>query len=398
MIKKLLPILGITFVDILGFSMLIPVMPYFVTHFGAKPVVVGLLFSTFSFCQLVAGPVWGNISDRIGRKGVLIISQIGATIGWAMLAVVPNIWYVFLARIIEGASGGNISVTQAYVADLVAPKERARAFSYISATFAAGMVFGPLMGGVLFAKFGFSAPFLCAAALQAITLLLTVILLPESRAKDEEGVIGFSEIVKTFRNRDISPVLWQKAALSLALYGWFSVIALYLAAQLRFSLPQTDYFFSIFAVLNVLGNVVFVGRTSDKLGDRVMTTAGIALLVGAFALVPFVHTIWLMVLVMILFSIGMAFSNTGISALISNSTDERRQGTVLGVASSLDSVAGIISPPVSTGLLGKFGSPWAAAESLFFAVVALLLGLRVREKAPHAHASQHAAVPADTVA
>jgi DHA1 family tetracycline resistance protein-like MFS transporter len=371
------PIIGITFVDILGFSMLIPVLPYFVTHFGAAPVVVGVLMSTFSFCQLVSGPIWGNASDRIGRKGVLIISQIGATIGWAMLAFVPNIWYVFLARIIEGTSGGNISVTQAYVADLVEPKDRARAFSYIGATFASGMMFGPLMGGLLFARYGFSAPFLAAAGLQLVTLLLTIVLLPESLSKNKgEKVVGFGEIVATFKNTSIAPILWQKLALSLGLYGWFSVIALFLAAQLKFTLPETDYLYSGFAVLNVLANVGGVGRASDRIGNRAMTTVGISLLIAAFALVAFVHALWMMVIVMVLFSIGMAFANNGISALISNAADARRQGTVLGVASSLDSVAGIISPPISTGLLDKFGSPWAAAASLLFAVAAFALGGR----------------------
>src|SRR5580693_1070908 len=113
MIRKLVPILGITFIDIIGFSMLIPILPYFVTHFGVS-VVVGLIFATFSFCQLISGPIWGNVSDRIGRKSVLIISQIGATIGWAMLAFSPNILWVFIARIVEGISGGNIGITQAY--------------------------------------------------------------------------------------------------------------------------------------------------------------------------------------------------------------------------------------------------------------------------------------------
>src|ERR1700744_1805976 len=112
MIRKLLPILGITFIDILGFSMLIPMLPYFVTHFGASAVVVGLLFAAFSACQLVAAPLWGRVSDIIGRKMVLIVSQVGATIGWAMLAFAPAIGWVFVARIIEGISGGNISVTQ----------------------------------------------------------------------------------------------------------------------------------------------------------------------------------------------------------------------------------------------------------------------------------------------
>src|SRR5487761_2373503 len=181
MIRKLAPILGITFIDIIGFSMMIPMLPYFITHFGASPIVVGILLSIFSLCQLIAGPVWGHLSDRFGRKIILIISQVGATIGWAMLAFAPTIGWVFVARIIEGVSGGNIGITQAYVADLVEPKERSKAFGYIGATFGAGMVFGPVGGGLLYAKFGFATPFLVAAALQFLTLGLTIFLLPESR-------------------------------------------------------------------------------------------------------------------------------------------------------------------------------------------------------------------------
>src|SRR5471032_19860 len=157
-------------------------MPYFAQRFGAAPVVIGLLFSVFALCQLIAGPFWGNMSDRIGRKRVLIVSQIGATIGWTMLAFAPTIGIVFLARIIEGFSGGNISVTQAYVSDLVEPEKRGRAFSYIGAAFSSGLVFGPLAGGYLVAKYGFSTPFLLAAALQVVTLIVTIFVLPESRS------------------------------------------------------------------------------------------------------------------------------------------------------------------------------------------------------------------------
>src|SRR5581483_2684247 len=246
MIRKLLPILGITFIDIVGFSMLIPIVPYFVTHFGASPFVVGILFAVFSFCGLVAGPLWGNASDRIGRKTVLIISQIGATVGWAMMAFAPNLFWVFIARIIEGASGGNIGITQAYVADLVEPKDRARAFGLIGAMFGAGMVFGPFGGGLLFSRFGFGAPFLAAAGLQFLTLVLTITLLPESRSEraEDEQPVGLHEIVETFKQLRLRPLLLQKLALSLGLYGWFGVIALYLKGQLGFTLVQTTLYFS----------------------------------------------------------------------------------------------------------------------------------------------------------
>ncbi|MBV8637663.1 MAG: MFS transporter, partial [Candidatus Eremiobacteraeota bacterium] len=306
MIRKLAPILGITFIDIVGFSMLLPILPYFVTHFGMSPIVVGILLSTFSLCGLISGPIWGNVSDRIGRKTVLIVSQIGATIGWAMLAFAPNIFWVFVARIIEGVSGGNIGITQAYVADLVEPKQRARAFGLISATFAAGMVFGPAGGGLLFSKFGFAAPFLAASALQFVTLVLTVLLLPESRTKAEIAGdhVGMREIFATLTNARLSPLLLQKLALSLALYGWYSSIALYLAGQLHFGVVQTTQYFSLFAIVNVVINGVGVGKASNRLGDRVMSSLGLVLLVSGFALAPFVHNVYTLTAVMILFATG----------------------------------------------------------------------------------------------
>ena len=378
MIRKLLPILGITFIDIIGFSMLLPILPYFVTHFGMSPAVVGILMATFSFCQLVSGPLWGNVSDRVGRKRVLIISQIGATIGWAMLAFAPTILWVFIARVIEGVSGGNIGITQAYVADLVEPKDRSRAFGLISATFAAGMVFGPAGGGALYARYGFAAPFLVASGLQFVTLLLTVVLLPESRSKKEEAEehVGFRELVATFTNSRLSPILLQKLALSLALYGWYSVIALYLAGQLHFTVVQTTLYFSAFAVINVAINGFGVGRAARKFGDRAMTLLGLVLLIGAFALTPFVHEQLTVACVMVLFATGGAFANNGITAMISNSVSDREQGTVLGVSSSLDSLSGIIAPPISTGALARYGSPFGGIESLVMSVLALLLGLR----------------------
>ncbi|HTD34497.1 MAG TPA: MFS transporter, partial [Candidatus Elarobacter sp.] len=221
MIVRLLPILGITFIDILGFSIMIPLLPFFVKRFGAPDVAVGVVFATFSLCQLIAGPVWGNVSDRIGRKMVLIVSQVGSTISWAMLAFAPSIAVVVLARAIEGFSGGNIGVTQAYVGDLVEPKRRGAAFGYLGAAFSAGFVFGPALGGWLAERYGFAVPFLVAALLQILTLVLTIVMLPESRGPktdEERGAVGLRDIARALADRAVAPVLWLRLVYTFAMY------------------------------------------------------------------------------------------------------------------------------------------------------------------------------------
>ena len=375
MVRRLTPILGITFIDIMGFSILIPILPYFVKHFGASDVTVGVLFSTFAFCGLVAGPIWGNMSDRIGRKGVLIISQVGATLGWALLAFAPTIPIVFVARIIEGLSGGNIGVTQAYVTDLVEPKDRTRAYSYVGAAFGLGFPFGGFIGGSLL-HFGFWAPFLTAAGLQLVTLIVTITMLPESTSHETRSdVATLGEILDNLRNKRTAPVLWQKLAISLGLYAWFAVFALYLQAALGLSAQAASYMFGGFGILNAALQVLVVGRLSDRLGDRIASNVGLATLVLAFALIPFVHTLLAIIGIFALFGLGMSITSPTITSLISDAAPANQRGTILSVASSLDSLSGVLTPVASTAALGRFGSPMAGMVSLFFELIALALGL-----------------------
>jgi DHA1 family tetracycline resistance protein-like MFS transporter len=380
MITRILPILGVTFIDILGFSILLPILPYFVKSFGSSDLTVGLLFSTFAACQFFAGPVWGNVSDRIGRKRVLIISQIGATIGWFMLAFAHSIGMVFFARIVEGVSGGNLSVTQAYVADLVEPTQRGRAFSYVGAAFSAGIVFGPLLGGVLFDRFGFSAPFFAAATLQFVTLIVTIIMLPESRNPQGTEVATFNHIRASLMDPRVAPILLQMWAFSLALYAWFGVFALLMQAALGFSATNTSFFFASFGVLSVILQLGPGPRIIDTLGDRRSSNIGIGLALCGFLLVPFIHNLVTMLPTFLLFAIGMGLARPALSSILAAGAPENQRGTILGVSSALDNLSGVSMPPASTFLLGRYGPPWAGAVSSLFAFVALLMGLAAQRK------------------
>jgi DHA1 family tetracycline resistance protein-like MFS transporter len=388
-VRKLAPILGITFVDILGFSILIPILPFYVTHFHVSERMVGWLFATFAFCSFVAAPLWGNISDRIGRKTVLIISQIGATIGWAMLAFAPSLGWVFAARVVEGISGGNISVTQAYVADRVEPEQRSRAFAYVGAAFSAGFIFGPIIGGVLL-QYGYKAPFLLAAGLQVITLIMTIFWLPEDIASKAEAgpSASFKDIFRFLGDPGISPILIQKLAFSLALYGWFAVYALMLQALIGFGPSQTSFFFAAFGVVSVIFQLGFVGRISDRLGLKTRTHAadprlghrrasnvGFVAACAFFLIVPLATHIWSLALIMALFSFALSITNAMLPALLTDASPERVRGTVLGVGSSLESISGVITPPLTTAVLASYGPAWTAAIPAFFCFIALALGI-----------------------
>jgi multidrug resistance protein len=380
---KLFPILGITFIDILGFSILIPIMPYFVQHFGASDVTVGILFSTFAACQFLAGPVWGNVSDRIGRKAVLIISQVGATIGWTMLAFAPTLTWVFIARIVEGISGGNISVTQAYVADRVEPEQRARAFGYVGASFSAGLVLGPAAGGLLLAKYGFTMAFLLAAALQVVTLVVTILYLPEKVAEKGETDVkaaSLRDIPTYFSEPRVAPVLVQKLSYSLGLYAWFAAFALVLHEQLGLNASQTSYLFAVFGLISVVFQLLVVGNLTERIGTRNASNVGFASAVLFFALMPLVHSIPAVLLTVVLFALGLSVTNATIATLLTDAAPERARGTVLGVGSSMESISGIIMPTISTGVLALYGPAWTASIPLFFVAIALGLGLVARRR------------------
>lgn len=373
---KLLPILGITFIDIFGFSILIPIVPLFAKYFGASDLVAGLLFSAYAFFQFLAGPIWGRVSDIIGRKMVLIVSQVGATIGWTMLAFAHTLPMVFLARVVEGASGGNISVTQAYVADKVEPEQRSRAFGYVGAAFASGMVVGPLLGAPLYAKWGFPAPFLCAAVLQFITLILTITMLPESRNVEKGAkVAGYADIVNSLAHGRLAPLMWQQWMYSLALYAMFGVFTLLLQAALGYTVTQNYYFFAGFAVSNVIMQGFVVGPVSDRYGNRGTSNVGLGLALLSFLAVPFIHTFLTAELMMLPFSAGMALARPTLTSLITDATPGDQRGIILGTGSALDNISGVVMPPISTGLLGRYGPIATGLPSTIFALIALGMGL-----------------------
>src|SRR2546430_1946456 len=177
--SPLLPIFLIVIVDVLGLTIILPLLPFYAESLGASPRVVGLLVSAYAICQFFAGPPLGHLSDRVGRRPVLLVSQIGTCIGFLILAFANSLWLVFLARIIDGLTAGNLTVAQAYISDVTEPQHRAKAFGIIGVAFGLGFLVGPAITGFL-ADFGNQYPILAAAGLSFTSIMATYFLLPST--------------------------------------------------------------------------------------------------------------------------------------------------------------------------------------------------------------------------
>src|SRR5688500_15370419 len=251
MTRPLLVIFLTIFVNLVGFGIIVPLLPFYAETFGASPLVVGLLFAVFSLCQLIAAPILGDLSDRYGRRPILIVSLIGTAVSFVMLAVAHSVTMLFLARIVDGLSGGNISTARAYVADITEPKDRARAYGLIGAAFGLGFIFGPALSGVL-AHISYTAPIWAAAAIALVATAMAWFWLPETVHRASAGTgMPFRNLATMMRRPGL------RRMLVIDFVYWFSfaifqtTFALFVARRLGFDAPQTGYFFAGFGALGV---------------------------------------------------------------------------------------------------------------------------------------------------
>ena len=372
--RALIPLLAITFVDLLGFTILIPILPFYAEHFGAKPTTIGAIYATVAVCSLVSSPLWGRLSDSVGRKGVLIAAQVASLLGYALLASSSALWMVFVARAIEGLGGGGLGVTQAYVTDVTTPENRARAFGLVGATFALGFLIGPALAAVL-VHFGYAVPFWVAAGLALFTVVLTIVLLPESR-----GAVKTAPTLAEIRLSLSSPVLGRliltQFAFALAFTSWVTVFALFAERVVGFDAQRTTSLFVISSVVGIIVQAGLIGRLVDRYGEGRLAIAGLLCAVLAYAGVGFVTNIAMLFGFVVLWSLSGALVRPPLGALISTAAPADQRGTILSVNDSLNNVAFIVSPFISTTVLGLNPHLTGIVPALL-SCVALLIGYRL---------------------
>jgi MFS transporter, DHA1 family, tetracycline resistance protein len=375
--KQLGVVFTVVFIDLLGFGIVLPLLPTYAATFGVSPAAIGLLVTSFSLLQLVAVPVWGSISDRFGRRPVLIVGLVGSTASYLMFAFTHTYWVLLASRIVAGAMGATVGVAQAYIADVTTPERRAHAMGMLGAAFAMGFILGPAIGGILsshsYASAGLVAGGLCA--LNAVAALAWLPETPQHRAAASPERVRLAPLIAPF-------------AASLLVTAAFAVLHVTLPLFGRDVLHDTTRRMGmLFAFMGVVSAIVqggVVGRLAPKVGERRLAVAGALLLAVGLALAPQTSGTALLVALGVL-SAGSALATPSIYAVVSRGATAGQQGAALGITQTASTLGRIVGPTVAGFLIGARGvsSPfWAGAALAMLGLVAALFLPRLQRAEP----------------
>ena len=379
MTRPLLIIFLTIFVNLVGFGIIIPLLPFYAETFGASPLQIGLLFAVFSLCQLAAAPALGDLSDRYGRRPVLVFSLAGTVVSFVMLAVAHSVAMLFAARIVDGLSGGNISTARAYVADVTAPKDRARAYGLIGAAFGLGFIFGPALSGVL-ARISYTAPIWAAAAITLVATVMAWAWLPETVHRARAGTGNPFRYLPALLKR---PLIRRMLVIDFVYWCSFAMFqttfALFTARRFGFDAPKTGYVFAAFGVLGAIIQGGFIRPVVRRVGDK--PTFMLGLVCGACGLVvsALVHSLLLFLLALVPLAFGIGFGHPTIASLVSLVAHGDEQGRVQGAAGAVESLGRTIGPVWGNASLEQFGeaTPYISAAALLIMTLLLSIGFHV---------------------
>ena len=376
MSRPLLIIFLTILVNLIGFGIIIPLLPFYATTFGASPLVVGLLFASFSLAQLFASPVLGAWSDRWGRRPILIFSLIGTVVSFVMLAVAHSLAMLFAARIVDGLSGGNITTARAYIGDIATEENRARSFGMLGAAFGLGFIIGPALGG-LFAHISYTAPIWAAAAITVVATVLAWVWLPETVHR-VEAVAGSPW--KALRELSGRSNLRRLFAIDFLYWGSFAVyqttFALFGANRFGFDAAHTGYLLAAFGFLGVIVQVVMVGPVVKRLGEKHTLMVGLIFAAVGWGGSALTHSLPVFLLMLVPGAIGIGLCNPSLVSLVSGAAGRHEQGRVQGAAGALESLGRTLGPIWGNGALQFLGegAAYGSAALVLLATAALTTG------------------------
>jgi multidrug resistance protein len=362
--RRLAVLIGVNFVDMIGFMIVLPLLPFYALKLNASPETIGRLIASYSIAQLVAAPLWGRVSDRYGRRPALLIGLSASAAAYLVFGLADSVWLLFLSRIVQGAGGGTTGVAQAYVADTIDSADRARALGWLSAATSAGVMVGPAIGSSA-AHFGQAAPGVIAAVLCLINVSLAWKWLPESRKESVTQAGGLPKpvwhpawVALRHPGAPIGRLLWIYGVGMLAFASMTSVMALYLGAEFGFDEKTIGYVFLYVGVLSVVMRSVLLGPIVDRIGETWAMRIGTGLLVLGLALYPLPRDLWTLALVIPLVPIGTALLFPATTSLMSRQADPRELGTTMGVAQTFAGLARVAAPLLATTVFQRVGHGW----------------------------------------
>lgn len=371
------------FVNLVGFGIIIPLLPFYAETFGASPLTIGLLFASFSLSQLIASPILGDLSDRWGRRPVLIFSLLGTVVSFVMLALAHSLAMLFAARIVDGLSGGNITTARAYIADITTEENRAKAFGVLGAAFGLGFIVGPALGAA-FSRISYTAPIWAAAAITVVATALAFFWLPETvhrahaggrlpwRALGDSWQLGHLRVLFT-----VDFVYWTAFAV------YQTTFALFGARRFGFDAAHTGYLLSAFGFLGVLVQGGMVGPVVKAIGERQTLMIGLVSAAIGWGGSALTHSLPVFVAMLVPGAIGIGLCNATLSSLISKSAPPREQGRVQGAAGALESLGRTLGPVWGNGTLQRFGEGTAYGSAAFALIGAAALTVAYKGPDPY---------------
>jgi DHA1 family tetracycline resistance protein-like MFS transporter len=395
--KALIPIFLVVFVDLLGFSLILPLLPYLARDFQASDFQTGLLVAVYAAASLVGSPFLGRLSDRYGRRPLLLVSIAGTVVGFVILALANNLWMLFLARIIDGLTAGNISIAQAYISDVTTAKDRARGLGLIGAAFGLGFIIGPAAGGAL-SQVSYATPALVATALSSLNLLMVARWLPESLSPEQRAeiarqhrpAISLNALASALRRPQVGPLLQTRFFFGLAFSLFQSIFSLYALERFELDAVHTGYVLAYVGLLAVFTQGFLIGRLTNRFSEPALIFSATLLMSAGllgWALAP---TMIVLLVIMAPIAIAGGVLNTVINSAISKSVPGHEIGGMLGVSASLEALTRVFSPSLGGLLLEVVGQRYGstagtAAPGLLSAILMAWLVGYVYRRILHGH-------------
>jgi MFS transporter, DHA1 family, tetracycline resistance protein len=375
--RRVLIMFAVVLVDMLSFSVVLPMLPYLVKSFGGTPTQYGVLVAIYPLAQLFGAPILGNLSDRYGRKPILLLSIAGTAVGFLVLATARALPILFVSRFLDGVTGGNISVAQAYISDVTDETERPQALGLIGAAFGLGFIIGPITGGLL-SGISYQAPAWLGAILAAVNLVLVAVFVHESLTVEDRArlvarkrrIFDFAALRDGLTHPRVGPLLGIRTGTGLSFSIFESTFTLWALAALSLTAQANGMMLAYVGVLSVFMQAFLIGRLTKRFNEDRLLAVSIAVAGGALVLWGFVPNIAAMVLLMPALSFGLAISNTLMTSELTKAVGRDEVGGILGIQTSIMSLTRIPAPIIGAVLIDRAGV-WA--PGVFAGVIALAL-------------------------